>query len=575
VARIRRLEIRNFRSIRSLDWTPSAGVNCLVGPGDSGKSSILDAIDYCIGARRTLPISDTDFFRLNVDQPILISVTLGDLPRELQNLEGFGDFLRGYDLGTQRVEDEPGLGIDTVLTLRVKVESDLEPVWSLYSERAEAQGLERGLGWKDRRKLVPARIGGYTASNLSWTRGSVLNRLTEEQPDLGVELARAAREARARFGNQAEAQFRETLRKVTETAGSLGVPVGVAAQALLDAHSVSIGDGAISLHDATGVPLRSLGTGSSRLLVAGLQRAAAEAATIALVDEVEYGLEPHRLSRLLDSLGAKSTPPPLQVFMTSHSPVALRELSGNQVFVVRPRADLHDVLEVGAGDDAQSMLRTDPEAFLARSVLVGEGASEIGFARGLDQFWTENGATSFFSLGGAYVDSCGSNPDKAYQCGAPLLRLGYRVLVFVDSDRDPTAAVVEAHRAAGGAEVRWRAGRALEDELFLSLSNNAVVALVAKAIEFRGRDMVASHVLSHSNGARVLDDMEREGREEGFSAASRQLLATASKSKGNGWFKSISKYELVARDVVGPNLATADADFRGIIERLRTWIHAT
>jgi putative ATP-dependent endonuclease of OLD family len=265
VARIRRLEIRNFRSIRSLDWTPSAGVNCLVGPGDSGKSSILDAIDYCIGARRTLPISDTDFFRLNVDQPILISVTLGDLPRELQNLEGFGDFLRGYDLGTQRVEDEPGLGIDTVLTLRVKVESDLEPVWSLYSERAEAQGLERGLGWKDRRKLVPARIGGYTASNLSWTRGSVLNRLTEEQPDLGVELARAAREARARFGNQAEAQFRETLRKVTETAGSLGVPVGVAAQALLDAHSVSIGDGAISLHDATGVPLRSLGTGSSRL----------------------------------------------------------------------------------------------------------------------------------------------------------------------------------------------------------------------------------------------------------------------------------------------------------------------
>ncbi|HID9189338.1 TPA: AAA family ATPase [Serratia marcescens] len=94
----------------------------------------------------------------------------------------------------------------------------------------------------------------------------------------------------------------------------------------MDAHAVSIGDGAIALHNAAGVPLRSLGTGSSRLLVAGMQRAAAQRASVALVDEVEYGLEPHRLTRLLNSLGARETPPPLQVFLTTHSPVAVREL---------------------------------------------------------------------------------------------------------------------------------------------------------------------------------------------------------------------------------------------------------
>ena len=112
-------------------------------------------------------------------------------------------------------------------------------------------------------------------------------------------------------------------------------------QALLDSHSVSIGEGAIALHSEAGIPLRSLGTGSSRLLVTGLQRAAAESAPIALVDEVEYGLEPHRLMRLLDSLGAKETPPPLQAFLTTHSPVALRELSGEQLLVVRPRPAGH------------------------------------------------------------------------------------------------------------------------------------------------------------------------------------------------------------------------------------------
>ncbi|MGO4684118.1 AAA family ATPase [Hyphomicrobium sp. 2TAF46] len=40
------------------------GLNCLIGPGDSGKSSVLEAIDFCLGARRNLQISDADFHRL-------------------------------------------------------------------------------------------------------------------------------------------------------------------------------------------------------------------------------------------------------------------------------------------------------------------------------------------------------------------------------------------------------------------------------------------------------------------------------------------------------------------------------
>ena len=43
----------------------------------------------------------------------------------------------------------------------------------------------------------------------------------------------------------------------------------------------------------------ALGLGSSRLLVAGLQNRVADTASIALVDEVEIGLEPHRRSNIL------------------------------------------------------------------------------------------------------------------------------------------------------------------------------------------------------------------------------------------------------------------------------------
>jgi len=83
MARIRRLEIRNFRSIKALDWTPSAGINCFIGPGDSGKSTILDAIDLCPGARRSVGIADTGFCGLVVTEPIVIAVTLGGLSDEL------------------------------------------------------------------------------------------------------------------------------------------------------------------------------------------------------------------------------------------------------------------------------------------------------------------------------------------------------------------------------------------------------------------------------------------------------------------------------------------------------------
>ena len=66
MARIRHIQIQNFRCIQHLAWAPSPGINCLIGPGDSGKSSILDAIDYCLGARRMVQATDADFYRLDV-----------------------------------------------------------------------------------------------------------------------------------------------------------------------------------------------------------------------------------------------------------------------------------------------------------------------------------------------------------------------------------------------------------------------------------------------------------------------------------------------------------------------------
>ena len=72
---------------------------------------------------------------------INIRLTIGELGDALKNFDTYGLFLRGFDPATGAVEDEPEKELETVLTLTLSVESDLEPVWTLISDRATAQNV--------------------------------------------------------------------------------------------------------------------------------------------------------------------------------------------------------------------------------------------------------------------------------------------------------------------------------------------------------------------------------------------------------------------------------------------------
>ena len=571
MARVRAVEIRNFRGIKELTWYPELGINCLIGPGDSGKSSVIDSIDLCLGARRNVQFTDADFHLLDVETPITIEITLGELNDDLKNFDAYGMHLRGFDAKTGTIEDEPERDLETVLTVKLTVASDLEPQWTLVSARAEGQGLSRNLVWADRARLAPTRIGALADYHLGWRRGSVLNRVSDECTDGSAALVRAARDARAAFGDDAQGQFEETLSIVATAAKELGIPIGENIKAMLDAHSVSFSGGTISLHTENGVPLRGLGTGSTRLLIAGLQRKAEAQSSIILIDELEYGLEPHRIIRLLGSLGAKEASPPLQVFMTTHSPVSLRELSGDQLFVVRGTMERHEARVVGTSACMQSTIRLYPDAFLASSVVVCEGASEVGLIRGLDQYRTTNGHDAITAQGVALVDCGGGGADRPFKRANAFHVLGYRVAVIRDDDKKPTAAVEADFIADGGKVVAWRDGRALEDELFLSLSDGGVSKLLARAVELHGEDLVNDHIKSASQNAKDLIGIQLEDLFDGITSDSRAILGKAARSKKAGWFKSVTWMEDASREVVGPDLVHADSDFRVLIDSIFAW----
>ena len=330
---IREISISNFRGIHSLKWWPNPGINCLIGPGDGGKSTVLDAIELTLGTRQNVNFTDADFHDCKVDEPIIIDATLGALPDELRNLEAYGHFLRGWDRQTGNIYNETSATLETVLTVRLIVRDDLEPQWLLFSDGPSAEGRERNLQWKHRQLVAPTRLGTVASHHMALGPRSVLGKLSSDKTQASAALAAASRQARAAFAQQGCDGVDDVLATSKAIANNMGIAVDQD-HALLDVKGVTFSGGAIALHDEDQVPLKNLGSGSMRLLVAGLQKIAGQS-SISIIDETEFGLEPYRIIRLLDSLGAKSNDVSQQVFMTTHSPVVLRELSAVQLHTVR------------------------------------------------------------------------------------------------------------------------------------------------------------------------------------------------------------------------------------------------
>lgn len=563
MAIVRHLSIRNFRGLRTLEWFPHEGVNALIGPGDSGKSTILDALDFVLGARRNATFSDADFYGLDSRHAIKIQVTVGALADGFQNLERFGSFLRGWSATTNSLEDEPDdQRLESVLTIQLRVGADLEPHWSLYSDRAEAEGLERDLSFADRNLLAPTRLGVYAAQHLAWGPRSVLNRLAEDRPAVALALSDAARTARSGFGTSAEPHLADQLKIVRDAARDLGVTGGFEASALLDVHEVAFGSGAISLHDKGGVPLRSLGTGSSRLLVAGLQVRAAASASVALIDELEFGLEPHRIVRLLHALGSKTDGQPRQIFLTTHSPTVIRELENKQLSLLRN--------DNGAGEAVtlagvrQGVLRACSEAFLAPNVVVCEGPTEIGLLRGLDLLFVASGKPSLAELGVALADGGGSSRVERARCFGGL---GFRSALLQDADEPLTAAATADLAKANVAVHQWEIGLATEEQLFASLPLVQLPRLLKLALMFVSSDAIEAHVKTASRNTLTLANCIESPSDE-----MRTHLGAA--AKAGAWFKRIEPGELIGRHIFGPNIAETAASLVDPLRQLWAWAGA-
>ena len=564
---VRDIQISNFRGIRALRWMPNPGVNCLIGPGDGGKSTVLDAIEVVVGLKRNLGFTDADFHKCDVSVPIVIDVTLGDLDDNLLNLENYGHFLRGLDGATGTLSNETSADLETVLTVRLTVRNDLEPNWTLFSDGVAAAGREKNLHWKDRQAIAPTRLGVVASHHMALGPRSVLGKLSQDRTEAAAALAAATREARQAFAAQGCDGVNNVLAQSESIATDLGVPAR-GLQALLDVRGGTFSGGAIALHDGDHVPLRSLGAGSMRLLVAGLQNAVGNS-SISIIDEVEFGLEPYRILRLLDALGAKGAGGNNQVFMTTHSPIVLRELMSSQLHVVRksfvnPALEqiVNTVMPLGNDVARQKTLRACAEAFLAPSVIVCEGKTEIGLIRGLDLYNQNLGHRSILAHGCHWADGGGSTMIERAMAFASL---GYRTALFMDSDVEYSQDKYDALDALNVTVIRWPAPLSTEAALFAAAPAAAIGALLQIACDWKSDDSINAKIRNESDNTYNLESCRDHFIEE-----MRTCLGTCAGRAG--WFKDIEPAERLMREVIAPQWANTGLQFQQPVNALWNWV---
>lgn len=164
MAVIRHLKVQNFRGIRTLDWYVNGRVICLVGPGDSAKTTVLNAIELALLPRWNTTFTDSDFYQGNTDEELVIEVTVGELPDVLTKQEKYGLNLRGYSAQERTIHDDPADDDEDVLTIRLSVDSGLEPQWAVVKDSIPEP---RPISWRDREHLCVAALGDDVERNLT------------------------------------------------------------------------------------------------------------------------------------------------------------------------------------------------------------------------------------------------------------------------------------------------------------------------------------------------------------------------------------------------------------------------
>lgn len=431
--RIVHLKIENFRGIKSFEATFDKPFICLVGRGDRGKSTILEAISYVLSGGANIEFYDSDFFNCDTSHHLIIEATISEVPAELLREDKFGLYIRQFN-GTSISDDienvESG-NEKVVLTVELQVDASLEPKWNIKTNRPHQEA--KSISWNDRSKIKAFFLNDYQDKQFSWTKGYPLYsllRLNMGETKMGDVFTEAIREFKTKIDTVELTHLQELEKQITEEAALLGVSLGQA-ETKIDFKDIAIKENRLCFHDGN-IPFRLKGKGTKRLLSIAIQKMLLKQGGIAMIDEVEQGLEPDRVKQLIRILKRENGG---QLFVTTHSPSVIEELPCEDIVLIERDATSGVCSANKFSLEQQAIIRVSPEALYAKKIIVCEGKTEMGLCRAIDLFLQEKEKTSFSNKGTIYINGDG---DAMFRRLEQLNKLNKEMMLVCDSDKPET-----------------------------------------------------------------------------------------------------------------------------------------
>lgn len=437
---IRRLELTRFRGIESLVWSPAPGVNIILGGGDVGKSTLLEAITLLFYPTNGYVLSDTDYFNRSVENELAIEAVMS-----LPESTGIHDqtwtaWPWEWDGQNAVLPDPEGDGPvrDPVYRARVRGTSELDLAYELIQPDGSVVSFPAAL----RRRIGLVRLSADDRSDrdLRLVRGGALDRLLEDRAlraKLGRHLAHDGLEDH--LSDEARTRLQALDTNLTDRRlphelglGFVGGP-GVSINALV---------GLTSSLNGVAMPLTSWGAGTRRLSALAIADNLQDGAPIIVIDEIERGLEPYRQTALMRALTRR----PSQTMVTTHSGFAITAASEASLWYLDSAGRIGEL----QNDKVGALRQRDPAALISRLTVIAEGITEVGFLEVLLERLLVEDWTAY----GLYIADGGGN-DRVLQLLEGLLSGGVRFAGMADREvGNPNPA-------------RWdRVARSLGDRLF-------------------------------------------------------------------------------------------------------------
>lgn len=555
MAKIHTLKISNFRGIQYFEQIfEKENFVCIIGRGDSGKSSILDAISFVLSPNWNLPFFDTDFFNCEVGNPIVIEASLVEPPEYLLQDNKYGMYLRGLDATKNIIFDEIQEGHEDVLTIRLTVTKDLEPLWEVISNRQDPIEIKSS----DRAKLNVFLVSDYIDRHFSWSKGNPLYSLlqqSENQVDSENVIINEMRKAKGEIDESDGFNYLdETTNKIKVAAALLGADIS-STTTTIDAKELNIKDGKVCLHDGN-IPFRLKGKGSKRLISISIQTELAKSGGILLIDEIEQGLEPDRAQHLANILKKHNSG---QIFITTHSRDVLVELDAHNLF----RMKKNGATLFPFTSELQACLRSNPEAFFAERIIVCEGATEVGFCRGINKYRISRGKDNITLKGIRFANGMGSTQVE-YAEG--FKTAGYDVCIFCDSDvvsiNDKKASLKEK----GISIIDTDVNNSIEAQIFSDLNWAGIKELIEYRMTFKDIEHIKAQVSKQYPTPFNANTLNVDTPEI------RKALGISSAEKDKDWFKRTDHGEFIGGVCCKHIESFKGKKLHSQIEELNKWI---